>query len=59
MDVSELPWGSFLVQTIVMFGVLLGFQYVVRGELTLPIAIIAAVGFFLALAATHWYKHRE
>lgn len=56
MDSSALPWQRYLVQSAVVFVVVLAFQYLSRGTITLPIALVVAVGFFAVSVAVDRYQ---
>ena len=44
---SEIPWQEHLVRACLLFGAVLIFQQVVRGTLTLSVAVFVAVGYVL------------
>ena len=44
------------LKSVVVLVVLLAFQYVARGEITLPIALGAAVGFFVVQTSVEYYR---
>ncbi|MFP8891241.1 hypothetical protein ACLI4U_15965 [Natrialbaceae archaeon A-CW2] len=47
------------VKGVIVLVVLLAFQYVSRGEVTLPIAVGAAVGFFVVQTSVEYYRLRR
>ncbi|MCU4752611.1 hypothetical protein OB919_11510 [Halobacteria archaeon AArc-curdl1] len=47
------------VKAVVVLVVLLAFQYVSRGEVSLPIAVGAAVGFFVVQTSVEYYRLRH
>lgn len=47
------------LKAVVVLVVLLAFQYVSRGEVTLPIALGAAVGFFVVQTSVEYYRLRQ
>lgn len=56
MDSSALPWQRYLVQSVVVLVAVLAFQYLSRGTITLPIALVVAVGFFAVSVAVDRYQ---
>lgn len=57
-DGHEYPWVNYLAQTLVVLALVLAFQWSARGELTLPVALVAAGGYLAMVVAVARYRRR-
>ena len=58
MDRSDVPWMQYLVQSVVVFGAVLAFQYLFRGTTTMVVALVVAIGFFAMSVVVDQYTDR-